>query len=242
MRRVAFLAFVVGAFAGSAFAAETTGWKGSIDASLSFVEGNRNTDSVLIIGKMKQVGTNDRKIVDGLYNFSRQTNNLGNFETSTDLWSLGGRYERDFGNKSFWYVSARFDRDGVNDLNLRQVYGAGLGYTMFANDVSTWRISVGASQVLEDYQSGNTDYFGLQATSDYTRQLDAKLSLEHSFLYVPNVDDFEDYFFVSSLGLSYKLNERMKAGFRWIVNFDATPSAGSRKQNRTYAFTLGYSF
>ncbi|MBX3114692.1 MAG: DUF481 domain-containing protein [Fimbriimonadaceae bacterium] len=217
-------------------------WKGSVESSLTFIDSNKKSESALLLAKARQERTEDRILLDFLYSFSRQSGTGGFLETSTDVMTLGGRYERNFANKSFWYASARFDRDGVNNLNLRQVYGAGLGYTLFDTPASSWRMSLGVSQVIEEYDSSNEDFFGLQAQSDYSRNLTEKLSLDHSFLFVPNTDDFSDYFFASVLGLSYKLNGSLSAGFRWIVNFDSTPSVGSVKQSRTYALTLGYKF
>lgn len=196
-----------------------------------------------MIGSAKKSGPDYRFGIDGAYNFSRQSPNGGGpLEVATDFWTFGGRYERDFGRKSFWYASARFDRDGVNNLNLRQNYGAGLGYTLFDEADWSWRVSAGASQVFEDYTTSNDSYLGLQAESEYTRQLMQKLSLVHRFTYVPNASEFSDYFFVSNLGLNYEVAQNFNVGFSWIVNFDSTPAVGSVKQVRTYAFTLGYKF
>jgi putative salt-induced outer membrane protein YdiY len=242
MRRIAFLSLVL-AVSAPAWADETGGWKGSVESSITFISSNKESESIFIFGKAQQRGENYRLGVDGLYNFARQTpNGGGSLQTSTDLWSLGGRFERDFGSKSFWYGSARFDRDGVNNLNFRQVYGAGLGYTIYENPVSSWRMSVGLSQVFEEYTTFKDDYLGMQAQSEYSRNLSDKLSLDHTFTYVPNTNKFSDYFFVSNLGLNYRVSEAMTAGFRWLVNFDSTPAAGSVKQSRTYALTLGYKF
>ena len=64
-----------------------------------------------------------------------------------------------------------------------------MGFTVFDDEVSTWRLSVGASQVMEDYTSGNNSFTGAQAESNYSRKLSNKLSVDHTFLYVPNVSD-----------------------------------------------------
>lgn len=218
-------------------------WKGSVESSLTFISSNKESESILLIGKAQRKSVNDRYSFDALYNFSRQTpNGGGSLEVANDFWTLGGRYERDFGNKSFWYGSARFDRDGVNGLNLRQVYGAGLGYMIYNDAVSDWRLSLGLSQVFEEYSSSRDDYLGMQAQSEYSRDLSDRFFVDHTFLYVPNTSKFSDYFFTSNLGLNYRLSEAMSAGFRWIVNFDSTPAVGSVKQSRTYALTLGYKF
>lgn len=236
------LVFILGLVPTVIFAESRAGWTGSVESSLTFIDSNRKSESIVVLGKARKSSAGRRWFAEGIYNFARQSGSGGAFETSTDLWSLGGRYEQDFGTKSFWYGSLRFDRDGVNGLNLRQVYGAGLGLTVYAQPESTWRLSAGASQVFEDYRTRSEEFFGFQAQSEYSRALTRRLLLEHTFLYVPSVSDFEDYFFASNLGMSYALNQSMTAGFRWIVSFDSTPAAGSLKQSRTYAFTLGYRF
>lgn len=219
------------------------GWHGGLESSLTFFSGNRKTDNILIVGAAKNDMGGSRLYADAYYSWARQTPvGGGPFSVTTDMWSFGGKYEKDFGNKSFWYLSARFDKDGVNLLNLRQVYGAGIGYTVFSDEASTWRLSVGVSQVMEDYVSGNNNFTGAQAESNYSRKITDKLSVDHTFLYVPNVSQFSDYFYVSNLGFSYALNGSMSAGLRYIVVFDSTPATGAVRQNTTYAFTLGYKF
>ena len=219
------------------------GWHGGLESSLTFFSGNRKTDNILVVGVAKNDMGGSRMYADAYYSWARQTPAGGGpFSVTTDMWSLGGKYEKDFGKKSFWYLSARFDRDSVNFLNLRQVYGAGVGFTVFDDEVSTWRLSVGASQVMEDYTSGNNSFTGAQAESNYSRKLSNKLSVDHTFLYVPNVSDFGDYFYVSNLGFTYAMNGSMTAGLRYIVVFDSSPALGAVRQNTTYAFTLGYKF
>lgn len=216
---------------------------GSVESSLTFFQGNRNTDSIFVVAKAKQDNGSSRLGFSGFYNWARQTPvGGGPYSVTSDQWNLSGRYERDQNANLFWYFSAAYDRDGVNLLNLRQVYGAGAGYTVTKSAVSTWRVSVGASQVYENFVGSSNSYFGIQFASDYERKITNKLSVDHNFLYVPNASAFGDYFYLSSLGLTYNLNDHMSAGFRWIFTFDSTPAAGSVNQTKTYAFTLGYRF
>lgn len=224
-------------------AQEQTGkWKGNLESNFTIINGNRDSESFLLVGNAKSLKEKQRTFADLYYNFARQANNLGQKQTSTDMWSLGGRYERDFGLKSFWYTSARFERDGVNLLDLRSIAGAGIGYTLFSNEQSTWRLSGGLSYVNEDYRNGNNTFWGFQAQSDYNRELNGKLSLDHRFTFIPNLSDFGDHYFQSNLGLQYSLSNNLTAGLRYIIGFDSTPSANSVKQNTTWAFLLGYKF
>lgn len=217
-------------------------WRGSLESSLTFVNSSRSSQSFLFVGNAKSVREMDRFFVDGYYNFAKQTDNMGVFQTSTDQWSLGGRYERDFGFKSFYYFNGRVERDGVNLLDLRTFAGAGIGYTVYERDASTWRVSGGGTYVNEEYRNDTDSFIGFEFRSDYDQALSERLNLVHGFTIIPRFDDLDDYYFSSNLGLSYKLNESLSAGLRYIVNFDNTPAAGSQKQSTTYAFVLGYKF
>lgn len=231
------------ALAVPAFAQEKDGkWRGSVESSFTYINSNRNSENFLFVGNARSIRTMDRFSLDAYYNFARQTNQNNTFETSTDQWALGGRYERDFGFKSFYYFSGRLERDGVNLLDLRTIAGAGLGYTVHENPTSTWRVSGGGSYVNENYRNGKNSFFGFQFTSDYEHAFSDRLSLVHNFSIIPSFADLDDYYFNSNLGLSYKLNSNLSAGLRYIVSFDNTPPAGSQKQNTTYAFVLGYRF
>lgn len=227
-------------------------WRGSVESNLTWINGNRKSESILFVGGMRSIRLMDRFLVDGYYNFGRQEDGTGFLQTSTDQWSFGGRYERDFGRKSFYYASGRFERDGVNLLDLRSIGGAGIGYTVYDNDLSSWRVSGGLSYVNEDYRTSNNAFWGFQAQSDYSRALVQKedsdgktvdvLSLVHNFTYIPSLNDGSDYYFLSNLGLRYSFSKSFSAGFRYIVSFVNRPAAGSVKQNTTYGLVFGYKF
>lgn len=213
-------------------------YRGSFESNFTFINSNKRTENFLFVGNAKSLRTRDRLLLDGYYNFARQTDSTDIFQTSSDMWSLGGRYERDFGRNSFWYTSGRLERDGVNLLDLRTIGGAGVGYTVNQN----WRVSGGASYVNEDYRNSTNSFWGFEFQSAYDKDITEKVSLSHTFVVIPNFADLSDYYFKSNFGVSYKLAANFSAGFRYIVGFDSTPPAGSLKQSTTYAFVFRYSF
>lgn len=217
-------------------------WRGSLETNFTIVNSNKNSENFLFVGKAKSERPLDRFSLDGYYNFARQTNAQNVFETSTDQWSFGGRYERDFGFKSFYYGNARFERDGVNLLDLRTILGVGLGYTLREDESTAWRVSGGGSWVNEKYRTDTNAFFGFQFESNFSTALSERLDLVHDFRIIPDFSNLDDYYFSSNLGLSYELNASLSAGVRYIVNFDNTPAPGAQKQNTTYAFVLGYKF
>ncbi len=243
MNRLIFALALVAAATLPALAQDKDGkWRGSVESSFTFINSNKNSENILFVGKAKSERQFDRFSLDGYYNFARQTNDQGVFQTSTDQWSFGGRYERDFGFKSFYYASGRLDRDGVNLLDLRTIIGAGLGYTVREDESTAWRVSGGGSWVNEKYRNDTNTFFGFQLESNFATALSPRLDLIHDFRIIPNFSDLDDYYFSSNLGLSYELNSNLSAGLRYIVNYDNTPAAGSQKQNTTSAFVLGYKF
>ncbi|MEZ5163600.1 MAG: DUF481 domain-containing protein [Fimbriimonadaceae bacterium] len=135
-------------------------WHGGLESNLIFITSNRNSQSILIVGNVKSFKELERLFFDGYYNFGRTENAFNVMETTTDQWSFGGRFERDFGHKSFYYVTGRLERDGVNLLNLRTIFGAGLGYTVIDQEDASFRVSAKLRSVNEDYQTTDNNFWG----------------------------------------------------------------------------------
>ena len=63
----------------------------------------------------------------------------------------GARYDRDITPRLFGFGNADFATDALQDLNLRQVYGGGLGFHAIKNDNTTLDLLGGIAYTRENY-------------------------------------------------------------------------------------------
>lgn len=247
MKRTAMI-FVLAMSFGFAIADEGN-WTGSINLNASSTISTRNTQSIFIFGDAQRNFAKGRLGIKANYAFSRQDPGAGPSVTTEDRWSLSGQYDWNIGTKTFGYFSGRLDRDAIARLDLRTVFGAGLGTSLFgpsalnADGDWEWKVSAGASLVNENYRTGaDNDYVGLQLGSNYRRILGGGWRFAHDLSFIPNVEDFDDYFYVSDLSVSKAIGSNWNIRLSYILDYDSTPAPGARRQNSKYALSLGYKF
>ena len=103
------------------------GWKGGANVGFGLTRGNSQTKSLDI------AFTADRKTLHdhlGLYtNSVYATNDAPGATPATTANAVQGgiRYDHDFTSRLFAYVGADFQTDALQTLDLRSVFGGGLG-------------------------------------------------------------------------------------------------------------------
>lgn len=61
-------------------------------------------------------------------------------DVTSDLYRLGGRYDRDLNKQVFAFVSGDIERNGVTDLDLRTAVYGGAGYHVIATPTTTFDV------------------------------------------------------------------------------------------------------
>ena len=223
---------------------EPSKWTINANLGLTFISTTTSTQTVNFNASLD----NERKGIDsihfdgGLFQ-SRQTPvGGGGFQTLSNFWFVGGRYDRNFSDKTSYYVSAGFRRDSPNDLDLRSQFGLGVGHVLHSNDRWSWRLSVGASYLTEKYISGATskNNFGVEFGSKYSRKMGKKLEINHSLSFIPKIDDLSNYVLVSSLEFGYTIDKNLKLTLSDLIDYSSVPPAGALKQNSTLFFGIGF--
>lgn len=195
----------------------------------ALVETGRKTDLSTITGRLRYAYSEQR--VGGLN------------DVTTDNWLAFGLYEQVIDAALDWYISGTLERDRISELDLRQIYTGGVAYKLRNQEDLRWKVRAGVGIITENYRNADdTDNFALEFGSDYFRRLDSKLAATHFFRLVPNPSDLADYYLQSDLGLDYKLNDRMDATFRLLLDYDKTPAAGFRKDRIQWVLGVGYRF
>ncbi|TAG48976.1 MAG: DUF481 domain-containing protein [Betaproteobacteria bacterium] len=77
--------------------------------------------------------------------------------TTSDLYRLGGRYDRDLNKQLFAYVSGDLEKNGVTLLDLRAAAYVGLGYHVIATPVTTFDVFGGVGYNHYKYKGLGSD-------------------------------------------------------------------------------------
>ena len=127
------------------------GWQGGANVGFGLTRGNSETKNLAL------AFTADRKTLHdklSLYTNSIYATNdaLGATPSTTANAVQGGaRYDHDFTPRLFGYVGADFQTDALQTLDLRSVFGGGLGWHAIKNDRTTLDLLAGLDYTREKY-------------------------------------------------------------------------------------------
>jgi len=128
------------------------GWNGGANVGFSLARGNSQTTNLALAVNAVHPTLND-KITIYLTSLDTQ-NQLATPSTVANLVTGGIRYDRNFGPKMFVFVGGDFMSNALQDLDLRGVYGGGLGYHAIKSDNTTLDLLAGVNYTHETYSNG----------------------------------------------------------------------------------------
>jgi putative salt-induced outer membrane protein len=128
------------------------GWNGGVNVGFSVARGNSETTN-LALGINAVHPTVDDKITIYLTSIDTE-NQLATPSTVADIITAGIRYDHNINPRFFGFVAADFMSNALQDLDLRGVYGGGLGYHAIKSGTTTLDILAGLNYTHETYSDG----------------------------------------------------------------------------------------
>lgn len=237
-----FIGSLLGVCAASAFAGPLEGFESKLTLSVDAVSSDIN--SLTFRSLIETQRRAELTTITGRFRYIYQEQRVGGIKDITaDNWLLFGLYEQVMDAKLDWYFSASLEKDRIVDLDLRQLYTAGLAYKLRNEEDVRWKVRAGLGLLNENFKSSaDNDDLILEFGSDYYRKLNEKWNMFHLARFVPRPGDFSDYYFQSDLGANYKVSDRIDASFRFLLDYDKTPSTGFRKDRLQWIVGVGYKF
>jgi len=131
------------------------GWQAGANVGFALTRGNGESKNLAL------AFTADRKTMHhhwGLFaNSLYATNDAPGATpgTTANVVQAGTRYDRDFAKHLFGFVNADFQTDALQNLDLRSVFGGGLGLHAIKSDRTTLDFLGGLNYIPENYSEGN---------------------------------------------------------------------------------------
>lgn len=82
---------------------------------------------------------------------------LGLTAVTSDLYRLGGRYDKDLSKQVFGFISGELEKNGVTNLDLRAAGYVGAGYHVIATPVTTFDVFAGVGYNHFKYKGAGSD-------------------------------------------------------------------------------------
>lgn len=229
------------------------GWNGGLNVGFGLTAGNSATKNLGLSFKAVRTGHRDKLLIYN--NIVYATNDAVGASPSTtaDVKQGGVRYDRDLTSRLFAFVNTDFMSDGLQGLNIRGVFGGGLGYHLIKSEATTLDILGGANYTHENYTSSfpppSTQTFGVthnfaaaQIGDEFMHKLGKSTVITQNLYFFPNLSDTGEYRTNFNFGTVTKMNSWLGWQNSFGDIFVTNPPTGKRQNDLFFTTGLNFSF
>jgi putative salt-induced outer membrane protein YdiY len=219
------------------------GWNGGLNLGFALTGGNSETTSLAIAFKAARPTPTDKLslFADAVY----AKNNAPGADPSTTANNVDGgiRYDRNITARLFGFANAAFQTNDLQDLNLRSLFGGGLGLHAIKSERTTLDLLGGANYTRESYTTLTRNFAALQVGDEFTHKFGAGgTSLVQKFFFFPDMNTFGEYYTTFDLGTVTKLNKWLGWQNSFSDTYVTNPPLGKKKNDIIFTTGLNISF
>ena len=167
-------------------------WRGKLSFALSFSSGNTDANS-LSLGADAVRATADDKITLATTALRSESKSAGVTTKTAELFKVGGRYDRNLDKRYFAFGALDFEKDKLQQLDLRSSLGAGLGYHVVATKETTFDIFGGLGATREEFTTSSRNFTEVILGEESSHQITESTAFKQRLAIYPNLKDSGEY-------------------------------------------------
>ena len=222
---------------------EKSPFSGSVNAGASASFGNTRITKVNVNAAATYV-MDEKNRVSGLFDWlwSQEKSVTTKISTVTQRRTRGAlQYDHLFTEKVYGFVRADATNDGIQDLDLRLILSAGLGYQVIDTDEE--KLAAGLAYTHEDFKGASPDdYMALRLAAKYFKQITEDLKFNGTVEWLPSLEDSDDQIVLGTAQLDYNLGKGFLTSLRYEFDYDNTPKPGNDRIDHRVIWGLGFTF
>jgi putative salt-induced outer membrane protein YdiY len=218
------------------------GWKGGLDLGFGLTRGNSETKNFALAFVAARTGRRDKL---SLYAGSiYATNDAAGAtpHTTANANKGGARYDHNVDSRLFVFGNTDFMTDALQDLNLRSVFGGGLGYHIIKRESTTLDILGGFNYTRENYVQFTRNFAAAQIGDEFMHKLGKATILTQNLYIFPDLSNTGEYRTNFNFGTVTKFNKWLG----WQNNFGdifvTNPPEGKRQNDIVFTTGLNIAF
>jgi putative salt-induced outer membrane protein YdiY len=218
------------------------GWAGGANVSFALTRGNSETKNLALAFTADRKTTTDHL---GLYaNSVFAANDAPGAVpgTSAQATQGGARYDHDFDGRLFAFVGADFQTDALQSLDLRSVFGGGLGFHAIKTDRTTLDFLGGANYTRENYVSLKRNIVALTLGEELLRKIGAATVITEKLYAYPDLNQTGEYRAAFNFGTVTKLNQWLGWQNAFGDIYVTNPPLGKKRNDVLLTTGLNVSF
>ncbi|MDY6838448.1 MAG: DUF481 domain-containing protein [Thermodesulfobacteriota bacterium] len=212
-------------------------YKGSMTAGGSMNTGNTDSKAGNASAKFQARSKRHRFSLGAKHNYAEDDDELTARKTTGSL-----KYDFFLTQKLYIYAHSLFERDDMQDINLRSTMGPGLGYQFLDSERASLFAEAGVSYFNEDYDEGEDQQYTSGRWSvgfDY-ELLPERVKFFHFHEGYYSLEESGSYYLRSEQGFRFLLIGNLFANIEVDYDYNNKPLAEKEKSDTTYIFGLAY--
>jgi putative salt-induced outer membrane protein len=219
------------------------GWQGGVNVGFGLTRGNSQTKNLALAFEADRKGWRDKLSLytDSIY----ASNDAPGATPSTTANAVQGgiRYDHDLTPRIFAYVGADFQTDALQTLDLRSVFGGGLGWHVIKNDRTTLDLLGGVDYTREKYTTLPSRRFAaVSVGQELSHKLGMNTLLTEKLYFFPNLNDTGEYRATFNFGTVTKISKWLGWQNAFGDIYVTDPPAGAKQNDIRLTTGLNFSF
>jgi putative salt-induced outer membrane protein len=219
------------------------GWNGGINIGFGFTRGNSEVKNLALAFTSTRKGLHDKLSLFAGSVYATNDVPTASPHVTSNTNQGGARYDRDITPRLFGFVNTDFFTDALQDLNLRSVVGAGLGFHAINSDNTTLDFLGGANYTRENYTQLAPlphlihSFSAAQIGDEFLHKIAKSTVITQKAYFFPALSNAGEYRATFDFGTVTKINKWM--GWQNLFGDVYVTNPPSGKKNNDVIFTTG---
>ena len=218
------------------------GWTGGANVGFALTRGNSQTKNLALAFTAARKSLHDRL---GMYaNSVYATNDAAGAVPNTTANTIqgGARYDHDIAARLFAFVNADFQTDDLQDLDLRSVFGGGLGMHVIKSEVTTLDLLGGVNYTRERYSTLSRNLAAATLGEELNHKFGKSTDLIQKLYFYPDFNESGEYRATFDFGTVTKLSKWLGWQNSFGDIYVTNPPAGKRQNDIVFTTGVNVSF
>ncbi len=160
----------------------------------------------------------------------------------TNIFHTDFEHDKYLTPRMYALVGLSYDHNFAQGLNLQQIYGAGLGWTVLEDSLQQLDVKTDVHYEMQNFQppTVNQNLIGSTFGEAYKRTLPAKLLFTESGTYIQSWNNFQAYSAIGNIGLTMPVYKRFSLSVNALDNYLNNPAFGYKKNS--FQFVTGVTY
>lgn len=212
-------------------------WEADATVGFALTRGNSQTKNLALA-----FAANRKTLHDKLSLYTKAvyaTNDApGAIPSTTANAEQGGiRYDHDITPRLFGFVNADFQADSLQTLDLRSVFGGGLGFHVIKRDTTTLDLLGGANYTHEKYTAFSRNFAAATVGDEFMHKMYGSTVLTQSLYFYPDFNNPGEYRTTFNFGTVTKISKWLGWQNAFGDIYVSNPPLGKKKND--IIFTTG---